>query len=57
MATREAGTVIIWQRKQMICLGKMNGDMFFEVGHIAAENRIGMFLSKKLEGNGCCVGN
>ena len=46
MATREAGTVIIWQRKQMICLGKMNGDMFFEVGHIAAENRIGMFLAR-----------
>lgn len=27
-------------------LSKMNGDLFFEVGHIAAENRIGMFLAR-----------
>lgn len=46
MATKQAGTVSIWQRKQMICLGKMNGDLFFEDGHIAAENRIGMFLAR-----------
>ena len=45
MATRETGTVSIWQRKHDM-LSKMNGDLFFEVGHIAAENRIGMFLAR-----------